>query len=252
MGTSETEDITSVENTISTDSAPALSGKPARRHERRKSIQVTIEKKRGRGKEGLYTVTAEDPEFREIIQSCIEREAAKLSGKTHNRFQDLVFTRQFTTFDRQNPRSAQSPFHGFFVLFWLAMFLLLCKIAAQNYRNTGSVLGEAEILHLMIDRDLLLMGITDGAMALLTGFGYLLQTAILKRYLSWSRAGWIIQSLWEIAYTGCFIGFTFYRKWPWTHTVFIVLHVFALLMKQHSYAFYNGYCGSLSFQTILI
>jgi len=212
-------------------------------YERRKSIQVTIEQTKGRGKERRFTVRADDPEFRAILQSCIEREAAILSGKSSRQFRDLVFTRQFTTFDRQNPRSAQSPFYGFFVLFWLAMFLLLCKIAAQNYRNTGSVLGTAEILHLMIDRDLLLLGITDGALASMTGFSYLLQKAIVKGYFSWSTVGWIIQSLWEVFYTASFIGFTFYRNWPWTHTVFVVLHTFTLLMKQHSYAFYNGYCA---------
>jgi hypothetical protein len=29
----------------------------------------------------------------------------------------MVFTRQFTAFDRQNRESAESPFHGFFILF---------------------------------------------------------------------------------------------------------------------------------------
>jgi sterol O-acyltransferase len=165
-----------------------------------------------------------------------------LNGKTRKRFQDLVFTRQFTTFDRQNPQASQSPFHGFFTLFWLAMALLLVKIAAQNWKNTGSVFGRAEILHLMVDRDLFVLLATDAVMCLCTGFGFFCQKAIAADYLTWDGSGWIIQSVWEILFTGTVIWFSFYREWPWTHTVFIVLHVFVLLMKQHSYTFSNGYC----------
>ncbi|ORY12642.1 MBOAT, membrane-bound O-acyltransferase family-domain-containing protein [Clohesyomyces aquaticus] len=205
---------------------------------RRKSVQIIIEES---GKKGRYTLTADDPEFQDIVRSSIEREASKLSGKSRNRFRDLVFTRQFTTFDRQNPRGAHSPFYGFFTLFWLAMALLLVKIAANNWRNQGSVFGRAEILHLMVDRDLMVMILTDGGMAFSTVFGLVLQRAIARGYLTWGGAGWIIQSLWEVFFVVSVISVSFYREWSWTHTVFIVLHVFVLLMKQHSYSFYNGY-----------
>jgi sterol O-acyltransferase len=208
-------------------------------HGRRKSIQVVIEES---GQEGKYKLVADDPEFRKIMREGIEREAARLSGKTRSRFQDLVFTRKFSTFDRQNPQASQSPFHGFFTLFWLAMALLLVKIAAQNWKNTGSVFGNAEILHLMVDRDLFVLLATDAAMCLATAFGFVCQKAIANDHMTWDGAGWIIQSIWEILFTSSVIWFSFYREWPWTHTVFIVLHVFVLLMKQHSYTFSNGYC----------
>jgi sterol O-acyltransferase len=214
---------------------------------RRKSIQLVVHEvdKRGGKAKGRYTLSADEAEFRDIMQSSIEREAAKLkgqNGKARHRMRDLVYTRQFTTFDRQNPRASQSPFHGFFTLFWLAMALLLLKIAAQNYKNQGSVFGRSEILHLMVDRDLVLLLATDGIMCLATCVSFLLQRAIASNWLTWSRSGWAIQSLWEIFFTAGFIWVCFYREWPWTHTVFIVMHDFVLLMKQHSYAFYNGYC----------
>lgn len=41
------------------------------------------------------------------------------------------------------------------------------------------------------------------------------------------------------------VGLTIARDWPWTHTVFFVLHGLVLLMKQHSYAFYNGHLSTL-------
>ena len=208
---------------------------------RRKSIQVVLEQS---GKKGEYTFTAKDPVFQEVLQSGLRREAEKLSGKLKGKPRDLVFTQQFTTFDRQNASAAHSPFHGFFTLFWIAMALLLARIAAKNYRTKGSVFGDAEILHLMIDKDLFVMLTTDVVMCVATSFGFFLHKAIAKDYLTWNGSGWLIQSLWQTFFTCTIIWVTFLRDWPWTHTVFIVLHVFVLLMKQHAYSFYNGYCMS--------
>jgi sterol O-acyltransferase len=203
------------------------------------SVQVTIQEPGGKGR---YLLRADDAEFRDILRSAIEREARSSSGKSRSRIRDYVFTRQFTTFDRQNPRASQSPFHGFFTLFWLAMALLLIRIAAQNYRDEGSVFGTAEIVHLMIDHDLILLLATDGLMVLCSvTFSLALQKCIARDYVTWDRAGWIIQSVWQMVFTATFIWITFFRDWTWTHTVFIVMHDFALLMKQHSYSFYNGY-----------
>ena len=41
------------------------------------------------------------------------------------------------------------------------------------------------------------------------------------------------------------VGLTLVRDWPWSHTVFFVMHGIVMLMKQHSYAFYNGYLSSV-------
>lgn len=38
---------------------------------------------------------------------------------------------------------------------------------------------------------------------------------------------------------------TLRRDWPWTHTVFFVLHGLVMLMKLHSYAFYNGHLSEV-------
>ena len=197
---------------------------------------------------------ANDPEIRDILRAGLQREAEealinKSNGnatagaykKKYTRFRDLVFTRQFTTFDRQNPLSSQSPFHGFFTLFWLICAALLIRVAAHNQRTHGSVFGGNELMHMMFDRDLFVMGLTDGAMCATTMFGFLLQRIVQKGWLSWNGSGWIIQNVWQMAYLTAVVGWTFYREWPWTHSIFIVLHAMVFLMKQHSYAFYNGY-----------
>ena len=91
---------------------------------------------------------------------CQERnpESAKRRGK----FSDLVFTRQFTAFDRQNSESAGSPFHSFFTLFWLAVAIFMIRLAAANNQEYGSMLGSNEIMDIMFHRDVLVLGLSDG------------------------------------------------------------------------------------------
>lgn len=142
--------------------------------------------------DGKYTLKADDPELREILHKGLQREAeAKSSRRKRTRFRDLVFTRQFTAFDRQN--TVSSPFRGFYTLFWLATFLMLVKIAASNWKSYGSVFGRNEILTMMFHRDVLVLGLTDGIMCASTIFCLLLQKAILADYLSWNKHGWLIQ-----------------------------------------------------------
>jgi sterol O-acyltransferase len=82
---------------------------------RRKSLTIRLEKT---DQAGRYHLTAEDPELRDLLKQGFERSKDGGIKKKRSRFSDLVFTRQFTAFDRQNAASASSPFHGFFSLFW--------------------------------------------------------------------------------------------------------------------------------------
>lgn len=51
----------------------------------------------------------------------------------------MVFTRQFSAFDRQNQEAANNTFHGFYTLFWIALVFLLVKMGAENWRKTGKI-----------------------------------------------------------------------------------------------------------------
>lgn len=64
-----------------------------------------------------------------------------------------VITRQFSAFDRQNELSAASTFHGFYVLFWIAVAVLIVKVSADNWRQTGNPFGHNELLKYMFARD---------------------------------------------------------------------------------------------------
>jgi len=215
----------------------------AARHRKRGSLQVRLERT---GKNGRYVLTADDPETKEILRRGLERESAdSKSSKARTRIRDLVFTRQFTTFDRQNASAAQGAFFGFFTLFWICMGFIFVNSALKNYREYGSILGPNQVLRLMLRRDVLVLGLTDGAMFAATFEGYLFQRLVAAGYIDWARSGWIIQNIWQTAFLASVIGWTYYRDWPWTHTIFITLHGLVFLMKQHSYGFYNGYLSSV-------
>jgi len=206
---------------------------------RRKSIQIRLEKTDCKGH---YILTADDPDIRDILRKGMEREEASQDpSKRARSLRDLVFTRQFTTFDRQNPLSAESPFHGFFTLFWLAMVLMFLKVSAYNWKEHGSIFGGNEVFKIMFGHDVLVLGFTDAVMVFSSALGFLLQKAIVNNYISWNRSGWIIQNIWQTFFLGSVVWWMFYREWPWSHTIFMVLHTMVFLMKQHSYCFYNGH-----------
>ena len=167
-------------------------------------------------------------------------------SKRRGKFSDLVFTRNFSTFDRQNALAASSPFHGFFTLFWLGISLFVIKIGAENWRLHGNPLGRNEILSLMFRRDLAVLLVADGVMCLSTGVSWILQRVFVRRGLvDWDKAGWVLQNIWQCLFVAGVVGFPLVRDWPWTHTVFFVMHGMVMLMKMHSYAFYNGYLASV-------
>ncbi|KAJ3493082.1 hypothetical protein NLG97_g4967 [Lecanicillium saksenae] len=163
----------------------------------------------------------------------------------HQKFKDFVFTRQVSTFDAQSEAAVNSPFHGFYNLFWLSVALLICKISANNWRAYGNLLGPSDILRTMFHRDVIVLLLSDGIMCGLTAVTWCLQKLVLLNIINWDREGWIIQHIWQACFIAGTVKWTVYRDWPWTHTVFFVLHALVMLMKQHSYAFYNGYLSTI-------
>ena len=175
---------------------------------RLKSIEVTLNKLTENGR---YILRAEDEALKELLKVGIVRvwflltwygkllknfqESNPTDSKRRSKFSDLVFTRQFTAFDRNNTDSADSPFHGFFTLFWLGIAIFMVKIAAENYSQHGNPFGTNEIMALMFHRDVVVLGVSDGVMCAITGFGLILQKLIYRGWLSWNKTGWIIQSV---------------------------------------------------------
>ncbi|KAF8538970.1 MBOAT, membrane-bound O-acyltransferase family-domain-containing protein [Trichophaea hybrida] len=161
------------------------------------------------------------------------------------RFGDLIFTQRFTAFDRVNQEGVKH-FKGFFVLMWLGVCIFVIKTAAENYRVTGHIFA-ADILSIMFERNHLFDCLLTDAIMFFgsTLWNVPLQLAVQRNTISWNRSGWILQSLWQMAYLYIIISYTLYKQWPWIQTVFLMLHCLALMMKQHSYAFYNGHLSEV-------
>lgn len=98
------------------------------------------------------------PENDQALQALLKRtsECAKHPGeavKRKHKFRDHLFTHQFSAFDPHNLAAANSPFHGFYTLFWLAVGLFVLKISVNNWRMYGTPLGSNEIMKTMFHRD---------------------------------------------------------------------------------------------------
>lgn len=152
------------------------------------------------------------PENDKLMQEFLSRSSELADGsRSYPKagFGDLVFTQQFSAFDRNNIESSQNPFTGFYNLFWLAVTLFVCKISAENWRLHGSPLGANVIMSTMFSRDgklwshccpqstdhraVKILLISDGIMCALTGVTWVLQVLTFKGFMNWNRRGWIIQ-----------------------------------------------------------
>jgi sterol O-acyltransferase len=145
---------------------------------------------------GQYLLSAEDAELlREILKHNLFVEKSETSQNPRFRFRDLDFTRQLSTFDRQNLTSSSSEFHGFFVLFWMGVVLMWLKVMANNWRIHGTIWGKNEIIRLMFAKDVFVLGLTDLVLCWSTIFCLLVQRAVVKGYLRWGGTGWLVQNV---------------------------------------------------------
>lgn len=124
----------------------------------------------------------------------------------------------------------------------MSVVMLVLKLAATSYREHGRLFG-IDILSIMFNpNNLIDCLLVDATMFWGSALWCVpLQKAIAKGGISWERTGWILQMVWEAVYLGIVIEYTLWKDWPWIQTVFIVLHCLVMLMKQHSYTFYNGH-----------
>lgn len=164
------------------------------------TVSSTVELKTDEA--GEYFLTKEDLDLlQDTLNIRLQKSKSGLSEKEHEsekprfRFRDLEFTRQLSTFDRQNPSFISSQFHGFFTLFWLGVVLLVVKVAANNWRDHGTIWPRNEIVRLMFHKDVLVLGITDFVLCWCTVFCLGLQKIMLHGYLQWDGLGWIIQNV---------------------------------------------------------
>jgi sterol O-acyltransferase len=106
-----------------------------------------------RNDSGIHIPSEDGKSLQRVLQQSSQRMKEKNKHQHSRKFRDLVFTHKLSAFDPNNQEAANSPFHGFYNLFWIAVALFVCKISANNWRTYGDILGPSDILKTMFSRD---------------------------------------------------------------------------------------------------
>lgn len=106
-----------------------------------------------RDSSGVHIFSDDDHAIQDFLKRSSQRAKEADPTRRPGKFSDLVFTRQFSAFDRHNLVAVNSPFHGFYTLFWLAVALFVFKISADNWRTYGTPLGSSDIMKTMFHRE---------------------------------------------------------------------------------------------------
>jgi sterol O-acyltransferase len=164
-------------------------------------------------------------------------EGKKKRVKRRYRFKNLSNSHQISILDSQS--SKQSTFFGFYTVFWLTMALVVCRSFVSNYLRFHQLFGTN--IFRQLQRDLIPIALTDGLMYSSMYVSVFFQFAVKHGYIKWSRFGWVLQNVWQTVFLFFFMWLSEHMQFPWIGRVFLILHSLVMLMKQHSYSFYNGH-----------
>ena len=155
-------------------------------------------------------------------------------------FPTIEFASRVSHFD---PSSDYRDFHGFFNLFWIGLAIMAITTMLRNIKDTGYPLRveiwslfTVKLWHLAV-ADFLMVATSSIALPLHRIF----RAAPSGGALTWARGGMAIMSVYQVVWLAFWIAVPFVLDWPWTSQVFLLLHTMVLLMKMHSYVFYNGH-----------
>ncbi|KAI5952362.1 ARE2 [Candida jiufengensis] len=165
------------------------------------------------------------------------------SDKYRLRFSDLSFKPQSTTIFDSND-FLTSEFFGIYVLFWLATAFVMFNNMVHMYFEGAKPIWDWDIIQIL-KKDIVKVGLTDGAMYLSSYFPFILQVLCARRLLSWRKYGWIFFTIYEASFFVIFMWFSHWMNFPWIARVFLALHSLVFVMKMHSYSFYNGYLWNI-------
>ncbi|ETS77316.1 hypothetical protein PFICI_11190 [Pestalotiopsis fici W106-1] len=153
-------------------------------------------------------------------------------------FPTVDFTSRLSHFD---PDSDYRDFHGFFNLFWIGLAIMAITTGLRNIKDTGLPL-RVQIWSLFTVK-LWHLAAADFFMVASTAVSLPLHKLFRnsKGGMTWAKGGMAVQSIYQVVWLAFWIAIPFLFQWTWTAQVFLVLHTMVLLMKMHSYAFYNGH-----------
>lgn len=180
------------------------------------------------------------------------RQGDKIDGKVHQKdelpanhpvprhkphFNRMTAHHPTTIFD--SPRFHSSEFYGFYVFFWVVVGVSTLRVLIINFIEKGWPLT-SNVFQIM-QRDLVKIGFTDLCMYLCMYVTYGIQVLVKNGFCNWSRWGWIVQHIWQTIFVFTFLGIARFSRFPWIGRIFLTLHMLVQVMKQHSYAVFNGH-----------
>lgn len=136
----------------------------------------------------------------------------------------------------------EGQFFGFYVLFWLSVGFYILKHMYQSEFTDQLPLYKAPV-YLTFTRGLMKIAVTDLIMYLSIYVVYFIQLLCFHDVIQWRKTGRALTSAYELIFFFSWVFFVgeIVVKDQWIGRTFLILHMFVLIMKMHSYAFYNGY-----------
>ncbi|RYP14206.1 hypothetical protein DL765_006526 [Monosporascus sp. GIB2] len=190
---------------------------------------------------GRSTPVAENaPESTKAIAHM--RKQVRAEERRRRLFPPTNFQSRVSHFD---PESEHHDFHGFFNLFWIGLAIMGITTMLRNYKDTGFPFRKQ--IWTLFTVKLWHLGIADFLMVASTAVILPLHKKCRKSRIgmTWTKGGMLIQSAYEVAWLSVWIAVPFILHWTWTSQVFLLLHTMVLLMKMHSYMFYNGHLSEV-------
>lgn len=166
----------------------------------------------------------------------------KPDGSLRSNFGDLNFQPRSTIFDSEVVFG--SNFFGFFIAFWIIIFFFSLNVIVE-YFSKNLTLGHSNVAVLMLV-DLWKIALTDLGLYLLMYLSVFNQLLVKHGYYGWRPFGRYFQIAFELAFTIGPIWFAQWMDYPWIGRIFLMLHGMVLLMKVHSFAFFNGYLWDIT------
>ncbi|KAN0114412.1 sterol o-acyltransferase-like protein [Hyaloscypha variabilis] len=156
-------------------------------------------------------------------------------------FPTIEYASRVSHFD---PNSDYRDFQGFYILFWIALTIMAITTMLRNIKDTGYPM-RVQIWQLFTVK-VWELALADGLMVFTTAISLPLHRLFRSQLgnmlgLRWQGGGMALQSIYQTVWFAFWVALPFNREWTWTAQVFLTLHTLVLLMKMHSYAFYNGH-----------
>lgn len=162
------------------------------------------------------------------------------NGVPRSNFADVKYSETSSILDSEIAKN--SDFWGWYTPFWLAIAFFMMGTAVKVTREFGvtGAIKRSRIIQLLV-QDIVWVGLCDLVLYLNLYLIFFLHWAIKRKYISWSNFGWHVQSLYEVTFLVSVVWWIERSDYRWIGKVFLVLHSLVLLMKMHSFGFYNGY-----------